>query len=131
MHIAQEPYTKMFNIAIQFGAILSVVILYWKRFLPTRTAGETLRFYTKLLIAFIPAAIIGKLASDKIDELLESPVTVAYAFIAGGLVLLFIDRLFRKTEKTGSEEPNYIQSFVIGLFQTIAMVPGVSRSAAT
>jgi undecaprenyl-diphosphatase len=124
MGIANNEFTKMFTVGIQFGAILSVVLLYYKRFLQTK------EFYLKLFIAFIPAAILGKLLNDKIDELLESPVTVAISMLVGGMVLLFIDKVFKEKELE-DKEPNYKNSFIIGVFQCIAMIPGVSRSAAS
>lgn len=123
MGIESTEFVKLFTITIQFGAIISVLVLYWKRFL------QTVSFYTKLLIAFIPAAIIGLLAGDLIDELLESPLVVAISLLLGGIVLLFIDKIF-KTEDSEKKVDNK-SALVIGLFQCIAMIPGVSRSAAT
>lgn len=125
MGIAEYPFTKTFTIAIQLGAILSVVILYWKRFF------KTLTFYYKLLIALLPTAVIGVAFSDTINALLERVEVVAITLILGGLVFLFIDNLFKKTELTGKEDISYSNAFYIGCFQTIAMIPGVSRSAAT
>jgi undecaprenyl-diphosphatase len=124
MGIASHPFTKVFTVAIQLGAILSVVVLYWKRFF------QSLDFYFKLLAAFIPAAIIGFLFNDKIDELLERVDVVGYTLIIGGFIFLFIDKIFEENEKS-DKSVNYINAFVIGLFQCIAMIPGVSRSAAT
>ncbi len=83
--IAQEDFTKLFTIVIQLGAILSVVVLYFKRFF------QTFDFYFKLLVAFIPAVVLGLLLSDKIDELLESPLTVAISLLIGGIILLKVD----------------------------------------
>jgi undecaprenyl-diphosphatase len=124
MGIASDPFTKMFTVAIQFGAILSVLVLYWRRFF------QSLQFYFKLFIAFLPAAIIGFLLNDYIDQLLERVDVVAYMLIAGGIFFLFMDNLFKKNEE--SDKPiDYSTSLKIGLFQVMAMVPGVSRSAAT
>ncbi len=123
--IASDPFTKMFTIAIQFGAILSVVVLYWKRFF------QTLDFYFKLLVAFIPAMVLGLLFSDAIDQLLESVEVVAIMLILGGIVFLFIDNFFKDSEEHGGIEITYKKALTIGFFQTLAMVPGVSRSAAT
>lgn len=123
MGIESTEFVKLFTITIQFGAIISVLVLYWKRFL------QTVSFYTKLLIAFIPAAIIGLLAGDLIDDLLESPLVVAISLLLGGVVLLFVDTIF-KTEDSEKKVDNK-SALVIGLFQCIAMIPGVSRSAAT
>jgi undecaprenyl-diphosphatase len=124
--IAHEDFTKLFTIVIQLGAILSVVVLYFKRFF------QTLDFYFKLLVAFIPAVVLGLLLSDFIDGLLENPVTVAISLLIGGLILLKVDEWFNNpnTAET-SQEITYLQAFKIGLFQCIAMIPGVSRSGAT
>jgi undecaprenyl-diphosphatase len=121
--IAEHPFTKIFEVNIQFGAILSVIFLYWKRFF------QSLDFYYKLLIAFVPAAIIGFLLNDFIDSILENVWVVAISLLLGGIVLLYIDKYF--DGKTHKEQPNFKDSFVIGLFQCIAMIPGVSRSAST
>lgn len=125
MGIADDEFTKAFTIAIQFGAILSVVVLYWKRFL------VSMSFYFKLFVAFIPAAIIGLLLGDFIDMLLERVEVVAVMLIVGGVVFLFIDRVFQDTSENGKQDVSYASAFKIGLFQCIAMIPGVSRSAAT
>lgn len=124
MGIASDPFTKMLTIAIQFGAILSVVVLYWKRFF------QSIDFYIKLFIAFIPAAVAGFLFNDKIDELLERVDVVGYTLLIGGIFFLFVDKIFAENEKS-SQEVTYPRAFMIGLFQIIAMIPGVSRSAAT
>lgn len=123
--IAADPFTKMFTIAIQFGAILSVVVLYWRRFF------QTIDFYFKLLVAFLPAMVLGLLLNDFIDQLLEHVEVVAIMLIVGGFIFLFIDKLFHESEENGSSDVTYKTAFKIGLFQTIAMIPGVSRSAAT
>ncbi|MEX1240776.1 MAG: undecaprenyl-diphosphate phosphatase [Cyclobacteriaceae bacterium] len=124
MGIADDPFTKMFTVAIQFGAILSVVALYWKRFF------QSFDFYFKILIGFIPAVVFGLLLKDMIDTLLERVDVVGYALLAGGIFFLFIDRIF-KTEHLDDQEVTYPKAFKIGFFQVIAMIPGVSRSAAT
>ncbi|URC13333.1 undecaprenyl-diphosphate phosphatase [Flavobacterium sp. B183] len=124
--IAHEDFTKLFTIVIQLGAILSVVVLYFKRFF------QTLDFYFKLLVAFIPAVVLGLLLSDFIDGLLENPVTVAISLLIGGLILLKVDEWFNHPNATeSSSEITYLQAFKIGLFQCIAMIPGVSRSGAS
>lgn len=119
-----EPtdFTKAYMVNIQFGAILSVVVLYWRRFF------RSLGFYWKLLAAFIPAAILGLLFGHAIDLLLENVAVVAWALLLGGIVLLFVDSWFKPK---GQEDVNYPRAFGIGLFQCLALVPGVSRSAAT
>lgn len=132
MGIASDPFTKTFTVAIQLGAILSVVFLYWRRFMPrSGDWGITFQFYTKLLLAFIPAAVLGLLFNDAIDRLLERVDVVAILLIAGGIVFLFIDRIFKAQETSGQIDVPFLSAFKIGLFQTLAMAPGVSRSAAT
>ena len=132
MGIASDPFTKMFTVAIQLGAILSVVILYWERFVPRlKSFQQTIIFYSKLLVAFLPAAIIGFLLNDYIDALLERVDVVAYTLIGGGIIFLFVDSLFKENENNPDQSIGFFAAFKIGLFQTIAMVPGVSRSAAT
>src|SRR6185503_17767640 len=93
----QEEFTKLFTVAIQLGAILAVVVLYWRKFFDF----TKWQFYLKLIIAVIPAIVLGYLFSDKIDELLESPITVATTMLVGGIVLLFIDKLFNPSKETG------------------------------
>lgn len=127
MGIAESPFTKLFEICIQLGAILAVVVLYWKRFFDI----SRINFYIKLIIAVIPALGIGFLLSDKIDELLESPLTVAISLLVGGIILLFIDKVFNKPVIDKEEEITYKKGFIIGIWQCIAMIPGVSRSAAS
>lgn len=125
MGIAELEMTKILTVNIQFGAILSVVVLYWRRFL------QSFDFYLKLFVAFLPAAAIGFLLGDVIDELLESVFTVALSLVIGGVVLLFIDRWFRHAEDREETEVSYGNALQIGFFQCIALIPGVSRSAAT
>ncbi len=131
MGIASDPFTKLFTIAIQFGAILSVIVLYWKKFLPAKPLQKAFLFYARLLIAFIPAAVIGFLLNDYIDQLLERADVVGYALIVGGLFFLFMDSIFKKNESPEEQVVSFTAAFKIGIFQTIAMIPGVSRSAAT
>ena len=124
--IAQEDFTKLFTIIIQLGTILSVVVLYFKRFF------QSFDFYFKLLVAFIPAVVLGLLLSDFIDGLLENPITVAVSLILGGVILLKVDGWFKDSEETQtSEKISYLTAFKIGLFQCLAMIPGVSRSGAS
>ena len=125
MGIAQQEFTKFFTICIQFGAILSVVVLYWRRFI------QSFDFYLKLFIGFLPAAVLGKLLGDHINALLENVVVVGASLLVGGVILLFVDNWFKETEEKGLTEASYPVALKIGFFQTIAMVPGVSRSAAT
>jgi len=114
---------NLFIVNIQFGAILSVVVLYWKRFF------KSLSFYYKLFIAVLPAGILGLLVGEYIDKLFENALIVACSLVLGGIVLLFVDKWFAKADE--NQEITYSKAFKIGLFQVIAMIPGVSRSAAT
>ena len=133
--IAHDDFTKLFTIVIQLGAILSVVVLYFKRFF------QTLDFYFKLLVAFIPAVVFGLLFSKKIDALLENPITVAVSLVIGGIILLKVDDWFTSSVRQGSGAPkeetettdniSYLTALKIGLFQCLAMIPGVSRSGAS
>ena len=122
--VENSDFVKAFIVNIQFGAILSVVVLYWKRFF------QTINFYYKLVVAFIPAAILGFLLNDYIDALLESVVVVAISLFLGGIILVFVDKWF-KNSNNKDQSISYGGAFNIGLFQCIAMIPGVSRSAAT
>ncbi len=125
MGIAEQPFTKTFTVAIQFGAILSVVMLYYKRFL------QSINFYFKLFLAFIPAAVIGFLLDDYIDALLSNVMVVGFSLLVGGVFILFLDSFIKENNDETSNEVTGKKAFIIGLFQCIAMIPGVSRSAAT
>jgi len=125
MGIEQDEFVKLFTVAIQFGAILSVVVLYWKRFF------QSMDFYYKLLTAILPAVVAGLLLKEQIDMLLENVVVVGVMLFLGGIVFLFIDRWTPGGQVTGPKPPTYRQALVIGVFQCLAIVPGVSRSAAT
>lgn len=128
MGIAKLPFTKVFTVVIQFGAILSVVVVYWKKFL----GKIDFNFYKKLVIAFIPAVIFGLLFKKYIDLLLENVIVVAIALLIGGIIFLLLDKWFHQAEEKGMDELNSdTGALKIGLFQVLAMVPGVSRSAAT
>lgn len=124
MGIAQKPFVKTFTVAIQFGAILSVLVIYYKKFI------QSFNFYWKVGAAFIPSAIIGFLLDDFIDTLLGDVRVVAFSLLLGGIILLFIDH-WLKGNNNNELNLSYKSSIIIGLFQCIAMVPGVSRSAAT
>lgn len=121
--VESTEFVKAFTVNIQFGAILSVIMLYWKRFF------QTLDFYWKLLVAFLPAAIIGFLASDYIDAMLESVFVVALMLVIGGFLMLFVDKWFNKPVE--NQDMSWSRALKIGFFQCIAMIPGVSRSMAT
>lgn len=121
--IADQAFTKIFEVNIQFGAIIAVLVLYWKRFL------QSFDFYVKLLIAFIPAAVIGFLLNDFIDSILENVWVVAISLVIGGIILILFDKNF---EAKKQELPvSALSALKIGFMQCIAMIPGVSRSAAT
>lgn len=124
MGIAKDDFTKAFTIAIQLGAILSVVVLYWRKFI------QSFQFYLTLLVAFLPVAVIGKLFNKQIDMLLENVIVVAFSLLFGGIILLFIDKIFQDKD-SNVEEVSMPSALKIGLFQVIAMIPGVSRSAAS
>ena len=126
----------VFNIAIQPGAILAIVVLYWRTFLAVLSGlfkGEkhSIAFVRNLLIAFFPAVVLGLIFADQIDALLENAVVVAWSLIIGGVVILIIERLARTREVGGISAVSAGQSIKIGLVQCIAMIPGVSRSGAT
>lgn len=125
MGIPPTAFVKLFLIVIQLGTILSVLVLYYKRFF------RSLSFYYKLIVAAIPASILGVLLNDQIDALLESPMTVAVTLLLGGIVLLFVDKWFNKPTIKDSDNISYKQSLIIGLYQCLALIPGTSRSAST
>jgi undecaprenyl-diphosphatase len=125
MGISDNALTKNFEIVIQLGAILSVVVLYWHTFL------NSFRFYVKLAFAFLPAAIAGFFLENYIDRLLENVWVVIIAILLGGIVLIFVDRWFKHAEGTEEQDISWFQAIKIGCFQCIAMIPGVSRAAAT
>lgn len=139
--VESTPFVKAFTFIIQFGAILSVLCLYWKRFFqlnntPAPEGASALKklihkydFYWKLFIAFLPAAVFGLLFSDAIDAMLERVEVVAVTLVLGGVFMLFCDRIFNK----GSEDTPFTEkrALMVGLFQCISMIPGVSRSMAT
>lgn len=123
--IKATPFVKLFTIAIQLGAILSVVVLYFKRFF------RSFDFYTKLVVAFIPAAIFGLLLGDYIDAALENLMGVAVALFIGGIILLFVDKWFKNNNQDAEKDITYPKALKIGLLQCLAMWPGMSRSACT
>lgn len=120
-----DSFVQLFIVAIQLGTILSVVVLYFKRFF------KSLNFYFKLFVAFLPAVIFGLLFNDKIDAMLGSIEVVAISLFIGGIVLLFIDNVFKNPREDDADNIKYPSAFVVGLFQCLAMIPGVSRSAAS
>lgn len=142
MGMESDGYIRAFTVMIQFGAILSVLVLYWKRFFSATAApsmtfrGKVLTnrwkrlgyFYLSLIVALVPAMVIGLLFESYIDKLLSNVSIVAVMLLLGGIFMLFIDRIF---SAKGKEHPTLLNSFFIGCFQVLAMVPGVSRSMAT
>jgi len=127
LNLTSNDFSKVFTVAIQFGAILAVVVLYWKKFFDFKNW----QFYAKLVAAVIPALLIGFLFSDRIDALLESSATVAVTMLAGGVILLFIDNVFKNPTIHTEKEISFPRAIIIGIWQCIAMIPGVSRSAAS
>ena len=125
--IPDNDYTKMFTVAIQLGAILAVVVLYWKKFFDFKN----LPFYFKLVVGVIPAIILGLLFSKKVDAMLESSTTVAVSLLLGGIILIFVDKAFKNPTIHSEKETTFLNSFMIGAWQCLAMIPGVSRSAAS
>jgi undecaprenyl-diphosphatase len=125
--ISPSPFVDLFEIVIQLAAIASVVFVYYKRFFDFKQIS----FYLKLMVAVIPALIFGALLKKHIDAALGNLWVIAMVMVAGGIILLFIDKLFTADE-TQSQEMNYKQSFIVGCFQVLSILfPGLSRSAAT
>lgn len=123
--VKATPFVKLFTVAIQLGAILSVVVMYFKRFF------RSVDFYLKLIVAFIPAAIAGIFLGDQIDMLLENVFGVAIALFFGGIILLFVDKWFSKNSLDKEDDITTLKALKIGVFQCIALFPGISRSGAT
>jgi undecaprenyl-diphosphatase len=128
LDIESDPFTKLFEVVIQFGAILSVVVLYWRKFIDFKKFS----FYAKLLVAIIPALAFGALFKKHIDNMLENPLFISLVLLGGGVLLLFVDRWFNNGSVKEEEEISYKKGFIIGLYQVLAVIlPGLSRSAAT
>ena len=127
LKITEDDFSKVFTVAIQLGAILAVVVLYRKKFLNFKNW----QFYAKIALGVVPALVLGFLFSKKIDTLLESSTTVAVSLLAGGIILLFIDNLFKNPVVDKEEDISFFKAIMIGIWQCIAMIPGVSRSAAS
>lgn len=129
-----DPFVHAFTFIIQFGAILSVVCLYWKHFFQMRNYEEfvdKMKFYGLLFVGVLPAVVIGLAAkkSGLLDWLLDSVVVVAAMLVIGGVFMLFCDRIFNK----GSEnnQVDWKRAFLIGCWQCLSVIPGTSRSMAT
>lgn len=125
--IQNDDFVKLFQVSIQFGAILAVVFLYWKKFFDF----SKLNFYIKLACAVIPALVLGKLFDDKIEAVLGDPIPIAIVLIAGGIVLLFIDSRFQNPTVAVEKDITIKKAVTIGFWQCLAMMPGTSRSAAS
>ena len=125
--IYQDEFTKLFEVSIQFGAILAVVVLYWRKFFEFKRW----QFYAKLIIGVVPALVLGYLFSDKIDSLLESPATVAITMFVGGIILLFVDNLFRINTIESDDQITFPKAFIVGCWQVLAMIPKISHSTAS
>ncbi|MDR2205007.1 MAG: undecaprenyl-diphosphate phosphatase [Flavobacteriaceae bacterium] len=125
--IQEDNFVKMFQISIQFGAILAVVFLYHKKFFDFKN----LKFYLKLIAAVIPALVLGLLFNDRIEKVLEKPIPIAYVLILGGIILLFIDKIFKNPKIEDEKEISFKTAIIIGFWQCLAMMPGTSRSAAS
>ncbi|HLO74206.1 MAG TPA: undecaprenyl-diphosphate phosphatase [Flavobacterium sp.] len=125
--IQEDDFVKLFQVSIQFGAILAVVVLYWKKFFDF----SKINFYIKLACAVIPALVLGKIFDDKIDAILGNPIPIAIVLIIGGIVLLFIDGRFNNPTIVSEEDITIKKAITIGVWQCLAMMPGTSRSAAS
>ena len=125
--IQEDEFVKMFQVSIQFGAILAVVFLYWKKFFDFKN----IKFYLKLGVAVLPALVLGKLFDDKIETVLEKPIPIAVGLIVGGIILLFIDQIFTKHTIDDEKDITFKKALTIGFWQCLAMMPGTSRSAAS
>jgi len=125
--IDETEFVKVFTVAIQLGAILAVVVLYWKKFFDFKN----LPFYFKLIIGVLPAIILGLIFANKIDEMMGSTLVVIFAILLGGIVLIFIDQFFNHPTIDSEKQVTFFKSFMIGIWQCLAMIPGMSRSAAS
>lgn len=125
--VKTDDFVEAFTIAVQAGAILAVVVLYWKKFLDLKNW----KFYLKLLIGIIPAIVIGLAFEKRIDSLIDSATTVGIALLGGGIILVFVDRFFNHPTIHSEKEVSFFKSFIIGLWQCLALIPGMSRSASS
>lgn len=125
--IQEDDFVKLFQVSIQFGAILAVVVLYWKKFFDF----SKFNFYVKLGCAVVPALVLGKLFDEMIEEVLGNPVPIAVVLIIGGVILLFIENFFKNPKITKEEDITIKKAVTIGFWQCLAMMPGTSRSAAS
>ena len=127
MGMEESEFLKMFQVSIQFGAILSIVVLYWRKFFDFKNFN----FYIKLICAVIPALVLGYLFDDKIEAVLGNQIAISSVLVLGGIVLLFVDKWFKNPKITDEKEITIKKAIVIGFWQCLAMMPGTSRSAAS
>ncbi|HCC94413.1 undecaprenyl-diphosphate phosphatase [Empedobacter tilapiae] len=129
MGMPESEFLKMFQVSIQFGAILSIVVLYWKKFFDFKNFN--FNFYIKLACAVVPALILGKLFDDKIEAVLGNQVAISGMLVFGGIILLFVDKWFKNPKINDEKDITLKQAIIIGFWQCLAMMPGTSRSAAS
>ena len=129
MGMPESEFLKMFQVSIQFGAILSIVVLYWKKFFDFKNFN--FNFYIKLALAVVPALILGKLFDDKIAAVLGNQIAISGMLVFGGIILLFVDKWFKNPKIDDEKEITIKKAIIIGFWQCLAMMPGTSRSAAS
>lgn len=129
MGMPESEFLKMFQVSIQFGAILSIVVLYWKKFFDFKNFN--INFYIKLACAVVPALVLGKLFDDKIEAVLGNQVAISGMLVFGGVILLFVDKWFKNPKINDEKDISLKQAIIIGFWQCLAMMPGTSRSAAS
>ena len=127
MGMDETEFLKMFQVSIQFGAILSIVVLYWRRFFDF----SNLTFYYKLFFAVLPALVLGYLFDDKIEAVLGNQIAISTVLVLGGVVLLFVDKWFKNPTVVDEKDISIKKAVMIGFWQCLAMMPGTSRSAAS
>jgi undecaprenyl-diphosphatase len=127
MGMEETEFLKMFQVSIQFGAILSIVVLYWRRFFDF----SNLKFYYKLFFAVLPALMLGYLFDDKIEAVLGNQIAISSVLVLGGVILLFVDKWFKNPTITDEKDISIKKAITIGFWQCLAMMPGTSRSAAS
>lgn len=127
MGIHQDPFVKDYTVMVQFGAIMAVLVLYWRRFL------LNFKIYPHVIVGFLPAAVLGLSVKDHIDQLLGNIWVVGWSLLIGGILLIFTDHWIRnkKHQYQRIDEAPKTSALKIGIFQTLAFIPGVSRSAAS
>lgn len=127
MGLEETEFLKMFQVSIQFGAILSVVVAYWKKFFDL----NNIQFYFKLAFAVVPALVLGYLFDDKIEAVLGNQIAISSVLVLGGVVLLFADQWFKNPKIDDEKGITIRKAVTIGFWQCLAMMPGTSRSAAS